>query len=55
MAVKEILLLGNPKLYESCEPVKKNEIKDIKKVVQDLHDTMMDFRNKYKVGRAIAA
>jgi peptide deformylase len=55
MAVKEILLLGNPKLYESCEPVKKNEIKEIKKVVQDLHDTMMDFRKKYNAGRAIAA
>ena len=55
MAVKEILLLGNPKLYESCESIKKNEIKEIKKIVQDLHDTMMNFRKKYKVGRAIAA
>lgn len=55
MAVKEILLLGNPKLYESCKPVKKSEIKDIKHVVEDIHDTLMDFRKKYKAGRAIAA
>lgn len=55
MAVKEILLLGNPKLYESCTPVKKGELKEIKDVVTDLHDTLMDFRNKYNAGRAIAA
>ena len=55
MAGKEILLLGNPKLYESCIPIKKNEIKEIKYIVQDLHDTLMDFRKKYKAGRAIAA
>lgn len=55
MAVKEILLLGNPKLYESSIFIKKNEIKQIRKVVKDLHDTLMDFRKKYKAGRAIAA
>lgn len=55
MAVKEILLLGNPKLYESCIPVKKDEIKEIRKVVKDLHDTLIDFREKYNTGRAIAA
>ncbi len=55
MAVKEILLLGNPKLYESCAPVKKNDIEEIKIVVQDLHDTLMDFRKKFNAGRAIAA
>ena len=55
MAVKEILLLGNPKLYERCEPIKKNETKEIRKVVEDLHDTLMDFRKRYNAGRAIAA
>jgi peptide deformylase len=55
MAIKEILLLGNPKLYESCLPVKKNEMKEIRQVVKDLHDTLLDFRNKYNAGRAIAA
>ena len=55
MAVKKILLLGNPKLYESCAPVKENDIEELKTVVQDLHDTLMDFRKKFNAGRAIAA
>ena len=55
MAVKEILLLGNPKLYEVCKPVTKNELDEVKKIVEDLHDTLMDFRKKYNAGRAIAA
>lgn len=55
MAVKEILLLGNPKLYKSCAKIKKSEIKEIRKVVKDLHDTLMNFRKNYNAGRAIAA
>lgn len=52
---REILLLGNEKLYQISEPVKPDEIETLKSVVQDLHDTLMDFREKYHVGRAIAA
>ena len=55
MAVKTILLLGNPTLYEGCRPYEKSELEEIHQVVGDLHDTMMDFRNKYNAGRAIAA
>jgi len=55
MAVREILLLGNPKLYEKCEAVGIEERGDLEAVVKDLHDTMMDFRKRYGVGRAIAA
>lgn len=55
MAVKEILLLGNPKLYEVCTPVKEDELDAVKPFIEDLHDTLMDFRNKYNAGRAIAA
>ena len=55
MAVREILLLGNPKLYEICEPVRKEELESVRKVVQDLHDTMRDFRARWNAGRAIAA
>ncbi len=55
MAVKEILLLGHPKLYEVCEAVTPDEIAGLESTVQDLHDTMIDFRRKYKAGRAIAA
>jgi peptide deformylase len=53
--VKEILQLGNPALYNKCEEVKKEELNYLKEVVSDLHDTLMNFRNKYNAGRAIAA
>jgi peptide deformylase len=55
MAVKEILSLGNPKLYDISVPVEPDELPFIKTVVQDLHDTMLAFREKYRAGRAIAA
>lgn len=55
MAVKEILLLGNPLLYKVAEEIHENELNRVKEYVNDLHDTMMDFRAKYNCGRAIAA
>ena len=55
MAVREILMLGNPKLFEMCQQVQKTQLKQIKPIVQDLHDTLMAFRQKYNAGRAIAA
>jgi peptide deformylase len=55
MSVREVLLLGNPKLYESCVPVVEGEIESLRPVVQDLHDTLMDFRRRHGAGRAIAA
>ncbi|MBF0277284.1 MAG: peptide deformylase [SAR324 cluster bacterium] len=55
MAVREILLLGNPKLYEISAPVLKEELEGLKSVIEDLHDTMLDFKHKYGAGRAIAA
>ena len=55
MPVRNILLLGNPKLYETCAPVEPTELESLKPVITDLHDTMMDFRNRYNRGRAIAA
>ena len=55
MAVREILLLGNPKLFEMCERVREVDLAEIRPIVEDLHDTLMDFRAKYGAGRAIAA
>ena len=55
MAVREILMLGNPKLFERCEPVQQTQLEQIKPIIQDLHDTLMAFREKYNAGRAIAA
>ncbi len=55
MAIREILLLGNPKLYEVCTPVNQEDIESVKTAVNDLHETLMDFRKRYNAGRAIAA
>lgn len=52
---RELLLLGNPKLYEKSLPVEKDELSDLPQVIQDLHDTLMAFRKKYHAGRAVAA
>jgi len=55
MAVREILLLGNESLYKVSREVSRDEIVKAKQIVEDLHDTMMDFRRTYGFGRAIAA
>lgn len=51
----EILLLGNPALYEVSELLQESEANQLQPVANDLHDTLMDFRRKYGAGRAIAA
>jgi peptide deformylase len=55
MAVKDILLLGNPKLYHVSRPIHKHDLKELSEVVKDLHDTLMDFKKRHGAGRAIAA
>jgi peptide deformylase len=55
MAVKGILLLGNPQLYEISRMIRKTEIEDIESLIEDLHDTLMDFKKRFAVGRAIAS
>ncbi len=55
MAVKEILLLGTPKLHEISSLVAEEEMDELLPAVQDLHDTLLDFKSKYDAGRAIAA
>ncbi len=55
MAVRDILLLGNPLLNQPSEPVKKDELAAASAIGQDLHDTLMDFRARHGWGRAIAA
>lgn len=55
MALREVLLLGNEDLYKTSKEITKDEIYKAKQIVEDLHDTMMNFREKYGFGRAIAA
>ena len=54
-SLKDLLLLGNPLLYQVCEPVKKEELPLVKEWVADLHNVMEEIRTKYNFGRAIAA
>lgn len=55
MALKDILLLGNPVLYEKSLPVEQHEIKELSSAIKDLLETIVEFRIKYGAGRAIAA
>lgn len=53
--IKEILKLGNPRLYEKSMEILPSEGENVKIWVEDLHDTLMDFRKTYGAGRAVAA
>lgn len=55
MAVSDILLIGNPLLYEKSVIVEKEEISDLLPKIELLFETVLDFRKKYGAGRAIAA
>ena len=55
MAIKDILLLGNPDLYKKSVPVNKDELPLLHPKLNLMFDTVLDFRKKYGVGRAIAA
>lgn len=55
MSIKEILLLGHPKLYQISEPLKREKWSDRSPIVQHLHDTLFHFRNRQGAGRAIVA
>src|SRR5882762_1997237 len=53
--LNNLLLLGDPRLYETCEPVLKTELPLVKTWVADLDNVMKEIRLKYNFGRAIAA
>ena len=55
MTIRKILQLGNPALYEKSDPVLANEMKSLAEVINDLHDTLLDIRERCGIGRAIAA
>ncbi len=52
---REILLLGNPKLYEVSEEVKFEELEALRPVFEDMFDCIRGIRRDYGFGRAIAA
>ena len=55
MAVREILLLGNPLLRVKCEKVKNFSDPELHRTITDLRDTLADFKATHGFGRGIAA
>ncbi len=53
--LSDLLLLGDPRLYENCEPVREDELPLVAGWVADLHNVMEEIRARYNFGRAIAA
>jgi peptide deformylase len=53
--LENMLLLGDPLLYELSVPVLKSELPMVGDWVADLHQVMQDIRRRYNFGRAIAA
>ncbi|MFW5786902.1 MAG: peptide deformylase [Halanaerobiales bacterium] len=54
MAVKKVLLLGNPKLRRKSVEVEEFDEK-LDKIIADLKDTLTQLQNKQNIGRALAA
>ena len=55
MPTRDILLLGNPTLYETGLPVTPEEIAELRPVIDDMQATVRAYRAEHGVGRAIAA
>jgi len=53
--IKELLKLGNPQLYEISSPITEEDLVNLPEWVENLHDTLMEYRRVYGAGRAVAA
>lgn len=54
-SLNDLLLLGDPRLYQVCEPVTEEDRPKIEGWVLNLHNVMEEIRTKYNFGRGIAA
>lgn len=52
---REILLLGDPRLYKVSDPVHQEELEDLRPVFGDMFDCIRGIRRDCGFGRAIAA
>lgn len=55
MAVRPVLLLGDPRLRVSGVPVEERDLPGLGGLLRDLYDTLQDFRKRRGFGIAIAA
>ncbi len=55
MDLSDILLLGDPRLYEVSTPIVSHEVGSYRPLVAELASLIRAFRQKYGAGRAIAA
>lgn len=55
MSLKNILSLGDPRLYKISTPVLKEEVEILKPAIEILHNALMEYRAIYGAGRAVAA
>lgn len=55
MPVREILLLGNPQLWQPSSAVADIQAGETQQIISDLAATLADFRHRQGFGRAIAA
>lgn len=55
MAIREILRLGNPILFEKCEEIEDFNSTITAQTIQDLKDTLLNFKKENGFGRGIAA
>lgn len=54
-SLADLLLLGDPRLYERCAEVQFEELSKVSDWVKDLENVMSEIRRKYQFGRGIAA
>lgn len=53
--LKDMVMLGDPRLYEVCTPITQAELPQANAWVADLHNVMEEVKAKYNFGRGIAA
>ena len=53
--LSDIILLGDPRLRQICDPVIPEEIPFLMETIEGMYNIIKEFQEKYKAGRAIAA
>lgn len=55
MGLERVLLLGDKRLYNKSDIVKCNELDNLQNHISNMHNIILEYREKYGAGRAIAA